>query len=1536
VRLTLLAIPSALAGQLKLSAGRRQRRRWVGPGRAHIEVKGAHRPENAAFVGRLERALVELDGVHWAEVNAVLGRVVVAFDDERVDVSDLVELIEGVEEAHDLAGERFPHERPEHPADVEPLQRQVYALGADVVGLGLGLIGRVVRASPLSVELASLVSLVDATPALRRPLESWLGHATADLGLAVGNAVAQGLAHGPLGLVVDGVYRGLLFDEIRARRDIWFRREPELLTGRGGEPMRALPDFPRRVPLPSGPVERYADRAAVAALSGAVAAAAITRDPRMAVTATVTVTPKAARLGREGFAARLGRDLARAGIVPMDQQVLRRLDRIDTVVLDSDVLTTGRWVLGSVWVAPEDQASAERIWLAARDLFDVSDPAAVRQRDGWVLEPLRRALRGPARKAALELRGRGRRLLGLSREGALMGLVVAQPELDPLTEPLVASARSVGSVLVAGGGGGLAERLHADGAVAGGTRLAAAVRALQAEGCAVAVVSARQHAALAAADVGIGVARDVRPPWGAHLVTGAGLDDACRILQAVPVARATSRRAALFAAYGSGAGGLLALAGPRVGATSRALVAVNGAALASLAAGAWSAMQLARRPVPLAADTTDWHAMAAGEVLDRTGSSAQGLDDAEVARRQAMQPADAEQDQPGVVRASLEELANPLTPMLASGAGMSAAGGSISDAALIGTVLLANAFIGGVQRVGADHALRRLIDDSAVRVRVRRGSTEALTTADRLVQGDVVTVQAGDAVPADCRILEVNGLEVDESSLTGESQLVAKSAHSTVAASVADRRSMLYTGTAVAAGAASAVVVAVGPATEVGRAAQAGQPDHRPGGVQARLRRLTKVSVPVALSACAAVIGSGLLRGRPFSDSLGTGVSLAVAAVPEGLPLVATVAQLATARRLSRRGVLVRNPGTLEALGRVDVLCFDKTGTLTEGRIRLHRVSADGADQPVSALDDYGRFVLAAALRASPEHRDGQTLPHPTDRAVVDAAAGAGVEVGVGLGSWRLVAELPFEPARGYHAVLGQTSRGHRLAVKGAPEIVLPRCTHRQSVAGRTALDEPALRAVHDEVDRLARHGYRVLAAAERDCSGRPDLHDGRIERLRFVGLLAFADPVRAAAAEAVRGLRAGGVEVIMITGDHPSTAEAIASELDLLDGKGVVTGPDLDMLGDPDLDKLLAEATVFARVSPAHKVRIVAGLQRCGHVVAVTGDGANDAPAIRLADVGVALGLRGTNAAKEAADVVVTDDRLETIIDAVVEGRAMWASVRDAIAVLLGGNLGEIAFTVGPALLLRGGSPLNARQLLLVNLLTDVLPAMALAVRPPTSRTPETLLHEGPDASLGASLSRDIVVRAALTAGAATAAWVGGRVTGLTPARASTVALIGLVGAQLGQTLVAGWRSPLVIGASVVSAAALAGIVQTPGVSQFFGCQPLGPTGWAIGLAATGAASLGAPAISFLLPPPAEQKKPKPGGGGAEPAVLQATSPDGHLPGPRTVADAQGADRMRLSSGPRGVSDRTRERPPTTKIARVTVPAIAERRGRQTAPTQR
>jgi cation-transporting ATPase I len=761
--------------------------------------------------------------------------------------------------------------------------------------------------------------------------------------------------------------------------------------------------------------------------------------------------------------------------------------------------------------------------------------------------------------------------------------------------------------------------------------------------------------------------------------------------------------------------------------------------------------------------------------------------------------------------------------------------GSITDAALLLSVVLGSALLSATQQRTAGRALRRLLAAGAVHARVRRVGESQIVASDDLVPGDLVSLSAGDAVPADCRLATAVGLEMDESTLTGESMPVAKSMAATLAPAVADRTSMVFAGTTVAAGTATAIVVATGRSTQAGRSLLATDQEAPPGASHKRLRQMAAASVPVSAAAAGAVLLSGLAHGR-FADAVSSSVALAVAAIPEGLPFVATAAQLSASKRLARHNTLVRNTGVMEALGRVDVVCFDKTGTLTEGRIRLRAVSDGRAHRPVDRLTPGDRAILAAARRASPVANGGEVLPHPTDRAVVAGADEAGAQVITGATGWRMLRELPFEPGRGFHAVLGVNGSSQMISVKGAPETVLPRCvTWRRG--GRTQpLDGADRREIEAEVDRLARQGLRVLAVAERGASRRRHLADERIDRLELCGLLGLADATRPSAAQAITRLRRAGVNVVMLTGDHPSTAEAIAAELDLLNGGSVVTGPDLDDADESTIDALVSKAAVFARVSPAHKVAVVRSLRRAGRVVAVTGDGANDAPAIRLADCGIALGEEGTSAARQAADMIVADGRLETIADAVVEGRAMWASVREALALLLGGNLGEILFTVGSSTL-SGRPALNTRQILFVNLLTDLLPALTVASRAPRGVSAEQLAREGPDASLGSALTRDVARRATATALATTGGWLAARATG-TATRASSVAVSSLVASQLAQTAIAARGDPVVLAACGVSLGALVAAVQTPFVSQFFGSRPLGPLGWSIVLAAAVAAT--------------------------------------------------------------------------------------------------
>ena len=1437
------AVPGAALGAA-LGSGRRRRRVWEGRGKAHIEVRAVHRAGREALARDVERALHVAEGVRWAQVNAVTGRVVVAFDPDGPSVDDLVGIVEGVEEAHAVQGERFSRERPEHPGDVEPARRQAVAIGADVVALGGSAFGQLLRAAPFPVELGSLVALAENEPRVRGLLEHHAGVALTDLGLGVTSAFVQALTQGPLTLVADIAHRANQLAELQASRRAWERREGELCDSPGAEPVGVPSVPPRDRPLRSGPVESYADAAAAVSVAGVGAVLAATRSPRLAGGVVTAGVPKAARHGREAFAARLGRELAARDVVVLDRTALRRLDRVDAVVLDARVLMSGRMVVRRVRVIEGHDAASTTS--QARALFDAAAPHRLVRRGRWALGPLD-ALADELPPGSAARAGAGHRTLGIARSGSLAGVVELEPELDPLARPLAEAVRRLGlRLVVAGKTSALGERLRADEVVAGGTLLARSVRSLQAGGLGVLLVSGGPaHGALGAADVGVGVdGRGPHPPWGASLVTSPSLADAHLVVESLAEARAVSRWSVGLSAAGFAAGATWSVLGPPSSASRRAAVPVNVASLAAQVAGTAAAAAVGRQPVVVPVAEMAWHAMSPDAVLRALGTTRRGLPPAEAARRHGAAGPEAP-PRASVTRAVVAELANPLTPVMLAGAGMAAAVGSLTDAALVAGVTAANALVGGVQRVRSDVSIAKLLQVTTARVDVRRGGRVVPLERTELVPGDLLELKAGDVVPADCRLVETSGCEIDESAITGESLPVAKETRAVEGRALADRSCMAYEGSVVMTGTALGAVVAVGDQAEVGRSL-AGAPEPPPSGVEARLGSLMKVTVPASVVSGAAVAGLGLLRGRSPRSAVTSGVSLTVAAVPEGLPLLATVAQLAAAGRLARRGVLVRNPRTIEALGRVDVLCFDKTGTLTAGRIALQSVS-DGAEvRRVTELAPWSAHVLAAALRASPVPEGEVDLPHATDRAVVEGAQAAGVQANGGLGSWTLLGELAFEPSRGYHAVVGDSARGPRVALKGAPEVVLPRCTTWSAPDGAVAIDRRVRAHLDAQVERLAGQGLRVLAVAERPASSRAALGDERIAGMELLGFLGLADRVRPTAAAAVASLRAAGVRVVMITGDHRATAASVAEELDILDGAEVVTGADVDGWDDASLEAAVRSATVFARVTPEHKTRIVRALQHVGCTVAMTGDGANDAPAIRLADAGIALGAHGSPAARAAADLVVLDDRIETITDAIVEGRAMWASVRDALGILVGGNLGEVGFVLGSTAV-SGRSPIGARQLLLVNLLTDMLPAMTIALRPPPGRRPEELLHEGPDASLGSALARQIALRAAATSAGAFGAWLMARPTG-SSRRAGTVALVGLVGTQLGQTAVVGRTSPVVLASTAASAAALVGIVQTPVVSHFFGCTPMGPVGWGIALGNSAGATAGSVALPWAV----------------------------------------------------------------------------------------
>jgi magnesium-transporting ATPase (P-type) len=569
-----------------------------------------------------------------------------------------------------------------------------------------------------------------------------------------------------------------------------------------------------------------------------------------------------------------------------------------------------------------------------------------------------------------------------------------------------------------------------------------------------------------------------------------------------------------------------------------------------------------------------------------------------------------------------------------------------------------------------------------------------------------------------------------------------------------------------------------------------------------------------------AVIGGGLVvtlagiawGGAPLAQ-LAVGASVAVAAVPEGLPLLAGVAEAAVARRLASRSALVRRLSSVESLGRVDIVCCDKTGTLTRGKLAVTMIDdltrsselADG-ELPLPA-----RGVLLTAALASPAPASPDALAHATDGAVLAAAEGAGLARELSV-SRR--AEAPFDPVRSLHA----TAVAGRICVKGAAEVVVPRCTHVVAEGGaRVRLSEHGRDQLLAHAEAIAAQGLRVLMVADGPARAKVEDPAGLTAR----GMIGISDPLREGAAEAVARCRAAGIRTIMLTGDHPATARKIADELGLPLGEdAVLTGEQIENVANGTLEELLARASVVARITPIDKLRIVECLQRSGHTVAMTGDGVNDAPALRLADVGVAMGAGGTEVARQAADLVLADDRFETLTEALLEGRSLWQNLHEALSLLLGGNLGEVALMAGATVLGRG-TVLGARQILAINLITDVLPAVAVAVQPPRERELRRVTREAAG-TFDRELLGGIVRRGIATAGPALVAVLAAPLVG---AQAGTVAFGSLIVTQLAQTVQSGrvrdTLSAPVIAAVAGSTGVLAVSLAVPPVRAFLRLPP-------------------------------------------------------------------------------------------------------------------
>ncbi|MBQ6642909.1 MAG: HAD-IC family P-type ATPase, partial [Saccharopolyspora sp.] len=858
-------------------------------------MQGIADPDKAELVEQVADRLRALAGVRWVEVNAALGCLVVGHDEAVIEAAELVSEVDDSVELVGLTG-YFAETSVAHPDSPGRTLGHVAVIGANLTGLGYAAVARALPVPSLPKSVPALLSTAGATPKIWDVVQSRLGSAATDLLFGVGSAVAHTFAQEPTSLLMEAGLRLSALRETQSSQRSWERWQEEFAQDPQRYRCAAEPLPPRPVALPAGPVERTGDVSAAAAPAGFASALGLSGNLARAEGFLVAATPRAAGMGREAFATQLGHALAERDIFALDPGALRRLDRIDTVVVDADALLTGNRIVHDV-IALDEDSDAVELWQQAnelvvrgrRELAENDD-----QRRDWTIEAWGTRSRWPAglRDRLSEAADTGARICMLRRGATQAAVVVIVDELEPLVDQLLAAARAAGSLVLAGGGRRLGARLGVEQVVAGGSRLAGSVRALQAQGAGVALVSARGYAGLTAADIGLGaVTRDKPAPWGAHIFCRPGLGGCCVVLRLLHEAHQASLRCSRISAGASLAGGVLVMLGPAGTSQQRAGIPVTVAAAMALGMGTLWGFQAGQRPVPRAASRTAWHSMSPAQALEMLGSSAAGLGADEISRRFEDQQQVGGRPV-GLLGATLSELDSPLTPALAGGAGISASIGALTDAAVIGAVLCMNALLGGVQRVRADRALSRLMESSAVSVTAIRDGGQQQVVSDELVVGDIIELVAGDSVPADCRVLEADGLQVDESSLTGESQLVDKDERATPAVALADRTSMIYQGTAVAAGRALGLVVATGPDTEAKRTLSAADAQPRAGGVAARLNSLAKSTTPLCIGAGGLLLAVDLVRSQPVGTAVGRAVSLAVAAVPEGLPVVATMAEL--------------------------------------------------------------------------------------------------------------------------------------------------------------------------------------------------------------------------------------------------------------------------------------------------------------------------------------------------------------------------------------------------------------------------------------------------------------------------------------------------------------------------------------------------------------------------------------------------------------------------------------------------------------------
>ncbi len=678
--------------------------------------------------------------------------------------------------------------------------------------------------------------------------------------------------------------------------------------------------------------------------------------------------------------------------------------------------------------------------------------------------------------------------------------------------------------------------------------------------------------------------------------------------------------------------------------------------------------------------------------------------------------------------------------------------GEATDAIVIVIIVILNAVMSVLQEFKAEKSLDALKKMTVPETVVIRDGQQKKIQSQQLVPGDIVILESGDRIPADLRLVKVTDMRIQESVLTGESEAVEKNTSAVEAkdTSLGDRTNMAYMSTSVIAGRGKGLVVATGMDTEMGQIAgmlQEQKQELTP--LQKKLNQVGKNLGVIILFVIAIVILLGCLRGIDFFDMFMTGISLAVAAVPEGLPAVVTIVLALGVQQMIKKNAIIRRLPAVETLGATTVICSDKTGTLTQNQMTVQKLALANREidvegvgyEPFGQFRENGKFIqpseeqslsllLKAAalcnnssLRQNEDNQNWDIIGDPTEGALIVTAAKAGYQKEGLENKYPRLKELPFDSDRKRMSTIHQTTDGGTLLfVKGAPDQIIERCKNYMNNGESTQLSKSIKELILEQNKKLASAALRVLAIAYREItpSEKKQLEydqkfdiDKTESQLIFLGLMAMIDPPRKEALQAVQTCRKAGIRPVMITGDYSLTAQAIADQLDIYhSGDRIITGTELENMSQPELEKIVLETTIFARVSPRHKQRIVKALQKNKQVVAMTGDGVNDAPALKESDIGVAMGITGTDVSKEAADMILTDDNFSSIVSAVEEGRKIYQNIRKFIRYLLSCNLGEI-ITIFIAILIGLPRPLLPIQILWVNLVTDGFPALALGLDP-------------------------------------------------------------------------------------------------------------------------------------------------------------------------------------------------------------------------------